>query len=257
MKVILWKCLFTALISFIFASTALANHATVWRTITPGLEYTRIDGFANFPQGYVHAFRINLDQYHLTSSLVPTDNTPETNFYRLMKAESAVIATNGGFFTPELKPLGLRISDAQLFNPLKSISWWRVFFIRDKKAYLVTQENYQPDSRITFAIQAGPRLVTDGDVVSKLKIDIDAHTAIGITKDGQIILLATENILLGTTDIAELMQRSEKEGGLNCREALNLDGGHSTQMYTKLPELSLTVSSHAQVADAILVVPNK
>lgn len=167
-----------------------------------------------------------------------------------------MLATNAGFFTPELKPLGLRITDSQLLNPFKSITWWGVFYIQNKKAYLVTSNNYKPNPNISFAIQAGPRLVSKGQVITELKPDIDYHTAIGITTSGKIILLAVENALLSTTDLAELMQRSEKEGGLDCVEAMNLDGGHSTQMYTKLPDFSLAVSSYTQVADAVLVVPS-
>lgn len=255
MKIASWKWLFATVLCCILSS-AWASEATVWRTLAPGLEYARVDNLANFPQGYVHAFRIDLNHYHFEVSPLPAGGEPKTNFYQLMAAENAVIATNGGFFTPALKPLGLRITQGQLSNPFQATAWWSVFYIQNKKAYLVTQKNYEPNQKITFAIEAGPRLVANGQVVEKLKADIDYHTAIGITPDNKIILLSIEDALLSTTDLAELMQRSEKQGGLNCVEAMNLDGGHSTQMYTKLPDFSLAVTSGTYVADAVLVVPN-
>jgi exopolysaccharide biosynthesis protein len=45
------------------------------------------------------------------------------------------------------------------------------------------------------------------------------------------------------------------EGGLGCMNALNLDGGSSTQLYAKTQDFSLSIPSFSAVTDAVVVVP--
>ena len=86
---------------------------------------------------------------------------------------------------------------------------------------------------------------------------MDTRTALGITVDNKIILLVTQNIFFSTLTLAELMQKPQEQGGLDCIEAVNLDGGHSTQIYATLPDFSLNISNSSNVADAILVIPKQ
>ncbi len=205
----------------------------------------------------MHAFRVDLQHYHFKTLPFPAGSfLSSQNFQTLMRTQNAVVASNGGFFTPALEPLGLRVTLGEILSPLKTISWWSVFYIQNKTAHIVRQKYYQPKQSVEFAVEAGPLLVANGKVIPKPGAKVDARTAIGITTDGKVILLATENLLISVSDLAAVMQRAEKQGGLDCVDALNLDGGHSTQIYAKLPNFSLQVLSHSRVADAVLVVPN-
>lgn len=253
MKSTTWKWLFAILLCLVI-NTSLAN-TSAWQTLAPGLEYSRLDGFANFPNGYLHAFRVDLKHYHLEIAPLTKDLSSDSAFNQLMALKNAVVAVNGGFFTSQLMPLGLRINQGHQQNPLKPVSWWAVFYVRKQEAGVVKGQSFQSGPNVSFAVEAGPRLVVDNQVVANLKLDLDNRTALGITRAGQVIVLATENLMLSTTDLAALMQRSEKEGGLGCVDAMNLDGGSSTQLYTRLPNFSLQVPSGSQVADAVLVVP--
>ena len=255
MKLLFWKCFFVLVVCLAF--TAIwASTPTVWQPLAPGLEYTKLSGFAGFPGGAVHAFRIDLQYFRFKLMQVPQNgNSPADDFQQLLSAHHAVLATNGGFFTPEFKPLGLRITDKNELSPTRNISWWGVFFVKENRAYLVPQQDYRPDTQIDFAIQAGPRLLVHSERVSGLNTKIDTRTALGITANDKVVLLTTEDLLISTIDLADLLKRPQEEGGLGCVEAINLDGGHSAQMYTLLPNFSLAVSNNARVADAILVIP--
>ncbi|MFT3741980.1 MAG: phosphodiester glycosidase family protein [Gammaproteobacteria bacterium] len=229
---------------------------TTWRVVQPGLEYARLTDFAGFPGGYIHAFRIDLSKFTFNVVNVPTDEQGGQTIPTLMQREGAIIATNGGFFSPDFKPLGLRINAGQQSSHLHPTAWWGVFYIQQDQAKIVARNLYHPEGMPEFALQAGPRLLIDGKI-PQLKPDIDDRTAMGITADGKVILLATENVLLSTGQLAEIMQRSALEGGLDCVNAINLDGGHSTQIYTRLPNLNVQVSSFAPVADVVLVRSKK
>jgi uncharacterized protein YigE (DUF2233 family) len=247
---------FFILCLYLIVHTAWADNPTVWRTLAPGLSYTQITGFPNFPAGQVHAFRIDLQRYQLKSVLFPPfSGFSKDRFLRLLVTEQAAIGSNGGFFTPELKPLGLRITDNQILNPLRPTLWWGIFLIQDKKPQIIRQAAYQPKKSTAFAIQAGPILVQDEKIRPKSSQKIEERTAIGITAHNDIVLVATENLLLSARDLATLLQRPLQAGGLACVDALNLDGGHSTQLYATLPNFSLQITSSTPVSDALLVVP--
>lgn len=236
---------------------AFAGAPTTWQQLANGLEYTHLSGFLAFPDGKLHAFRIDLAQYQLRV-LPLTPGSTDDAFHQLMKQQHAALAVNGSFFASNgtaLKPLGLRVDQGTLTTPLRNISWWGVFYIQDQQARVVANNQYAADQKPDFAIQAGPRLIVDGQVIPTLKPGTDLRTALCVQKSGKVIVLATQDVLLSTTDLADVMQRSEQQGGLDCQQALNLDGGHSTQLYARVGDFSLMVPSFSQVADAVLVVP--
>jgi hypothetical protein len=51
------------------------------------------------------------------------------------------------------------------------------------------------------------------------------------------------------------MRKPEIEGGLECTDALNLDGGSSTQLYANVRLFKINVPGINAITDAILVVP--
>lgn len=225
---------------------------TTWSTVASGLEYTKLANFSKFPDGVIHVFRIDPQRYQFQSAFIQMP--ANTNIPALMNQRGAVIATNGGYFSPEIKPLGIRISQGQTFSKLRPITWWGVFYLRNSQPNIVAQRDFRPNNNIDFAIQAGPRLVVDGEI-PQLAAGIADRTALGITRNGKVILLVTDNMLLSTTQLGEIMRASENQNGLNCNKALNLDGGHSSQLYTNLSKLNVQRYNVSQVADLVLVVP--
>jgi len=259
MKIRWKKLLFLA-----FGCLAMSNAAvaampnfivpTAWRNVASGLEYTTISNFADFPGGNLHVFKIDLQHYNLRIGLTKNADGGNKTLQQLMREENAIIAVNGGFFSPDDKPLGLLVSQGKLLNSLRPTSWWGIFSIHGTQAQITARKDYQFDATTDFAIQAGPRLVVN-EQIPNIASNVDYRTALGITKDGRVIIAVTENLMLTTQELAEIMRRPENMGGLGCVNALNLDGGHSTQMYTRLATLLLQVPSFTQVADSILVVP--
>jgi uncharacterized protein YigE (DUF2233 family) len=226
---------------------------THWLTLAPGLDYTRITPSAQLPS-YLHAFRIDLRHYRLELAFSEDYKNNINTVADLVKAHQAIVGVNGGFFSPEFKPLGLRVNQGTQHSPLRNISWWGIFFIKNKQPYITTQNDYHPDSNIKFAVQSGPRLIIDGKIPS-LKPGAANRTALGITKTGDVILLATENLPLTTLQLAQIMQAPTSEGGLNCINALNLDGGSSTQLYASIDNFQLDVPGYSTIADAVLIKP--
>lgn len=245
-----------AILLTLLITTAVAT-PTHWRTISAGVAYTRISFLSGFHTGYLHAFKIDLQKNQLKLAIAEDQRNKIATVTDLATTTDGIIATNGGFFSQELKPLGLRVSDFKQRTPLKPTPWWGVFYIKNNRPYITGFRGFRMSPDIQFAIQSGPRLVIDAKVPISLKPGVDSRTALGITSKGEVMLVVTDRLNLTTTQLAKLMRAPPIEGGLDCRYALNLDGGTSSQLYVKTDDFSLKVPGLSAVTDAIIVIPKE
>lgn len=239
---------------FVLGCISIIKHANAWRSIAPGIEYQDINdkSIINLTNTHIHAFKIDLNRNKLTLSFAKNLDKEPALVDNFAKKHSANIAINGGFFDKSYQPLGLRISNGKQYHAIKNISWWGVFYILNNKPHINPTSNFNTNQDISFAVQAGPRLIINGSI-PKLKPGYAERTALGITKTGEVIILVTQNTPISTTELAKIM----KNPPLKCENALNLDGGSSTQLFVNLSNFNLNVSGFSEVSDAILVSHKK
>ena len=79
-------------------------------------------------------------------------------------------------------------------------------------------------------MQCGPRLVVKGEV-TRLKKQYARRSCVGLDGVGRILLVATDGSTMDATYLARVLAAPEEKSGLGCRDAMNLDGGGSTQLY--------------------------
>lgn len=240
----------------LLVTTAVAT-PTHWRVLAPGVEYTKLSMLSGFHTGYLHAFRINLNDNALELAIAEDQRNKIATVQDMTVHSKAIIGINGGFFSQELKPLGLRVANHVLRSPIKATPWWGVFYIKNNHPYIVAMKEFRLSKDIQFAVQSGPRLIVNDKIPLSLKPGIDSRTALGITAKQQVVLVVTDNLRLTTTQLAKFMQAPQIEGGLGCHYALNLDGGTSSQLYVKTDNFSLVVPAFSAVTDAVLVVPKQ
>ena len=218
-----------------------------WETIAKGIEYRDLGLNILTPWSHIHAFRIDLKNNQLDLSLASDLNKKHASVDELTTLLHGLIGTNGGFFDAEHHPLGLRIGHHHQYSSIKPISWWGVFYVAHQTANIAKYSQINPND-LEFAVQSGPRLIINGQIPS-LKPGIAERTALGITKDGKVILLVTDHMPLTTRALATLM----KSFPLSCYQALNLDGGSSSQLFAQTGMFQRNVPGYAQVTDAIVV----
>ncbi len=226
------------------------THATGWKQLVPGIEYRSLDSYPLSFWSHIHVFKIDLKKNKLDLVTAQALSQPAADVVELAKKSHALIAVNAGFFDNRYQPLGLRVDHEQQTNPLKKISWWGIFYTKHQKAYVTNVSHYTPHQDINFALQSGPRLLINGNI-PHLKPGLAERTALGITPEGKIILLITENAALTTTQLAHMLRAAP----LNCVNAINLDGGSSSQVYAKIKNFKLHVQGFAKVSDAVVVTP--
>lgn len=227
-----------------FYSEGKSSPPTQWHPLAPGLDYMELD----LNPGTLHAFKIDLRQNRL--ELISPQQPLSVK--EMAASSHALVTTNAGFFTPDGKPLGLRISEGKVLSPLKPISWWGIFYLQNNLPAIRSFNNFVLTDDIHFAVQAGPRLLVDKSI-PHLKDGMDNRTAIGYNAKNQVILVVTENAQLSTPDLAKVLAKPEKQGGLGCLYALNLDGGSSSQVYAEVGNFTLDVPSYRAVADGLAV----
>jgi len=142
-------------------------------------------------------------------------------------------AINGGFFTPEGKPLGLLVASGIKRGSLNNSSLGAGIFISSKnKSAIVRRELYAPSSvanNVENILQAGPMLVEHGKATIGLS-DHNERPRSFIAWDGK------HHWAIGHIDSSTLAAAAKalSESSLNGFKAstvLNLDGGRSSDLW--------------------------
>jgi uncharacterized protein YigE (DUF2233 family) len=228
-----------------------------WQKIEEGLELTahQIEGPPYETLIRFIGLRINPKKFQLRVMESRAWGVDRMDIKSLVRKNQALAGINGGFFQPDFKPLGLIIVDGRQTNPIRKTDWG-IFLIENERARIIHTRDFQNDRMITQALQVGPRLVAEGREL-RLKRQVARRSALGITSDGDVILLNTEDTEVYAQDLARIFRLPEVEGGLGCREALALDGGPSAQMYGEYKNLRIDIPGKTAVANGIGVFPMK
>jgi hypothetical protein len=217
----------------------------------------------SLPQGIAHILLIPANSpFVVTGALSPTVNTVE----EFAQKHQATAIFNAGFFDPANQKstsyvvvAGQRLADPKdnerlvnnpqlkpYLNLIFNRSEFRRYLCGKIIRYAITlhNESLPADCRLVDAIGAGPRLLSQ--LTSEKEGFIDrtkgrdalgseqpnARTAIGITRDGSIILVMVaqkpsqpNNSGISLIQLAQLMK------SLGASEAMNLDGGSSSSLY--------------------------
>jgi uncharacterized protein YigE (DUF2233 family) len=169
------------------------------------------------------------------------------NASQWLKRANAHVVINGGYFDGSGHAMGLRVSEGKRIMRLRRADWG-VFWIKDGRARITHTRDYDTSSKPDEAIQCGPRLVVAGKTTD-LKPQWDRRTGLGIDRRGRVVLAIAE----GQLSLEEWAQAFASSDGLGCRDALNLDGGGSTQIAYAGGKKSGFISGSWPIPDAIII----
>jgi uncharacterized protein YigE (DUF2233 family) len=153
----------------------------------------------------------------------------------------AILSFNGGFFTEDFKPTGLLLDKGEILRKISPADLLNgIFAIKNDHTALLLSQNVRigKANYYSFAIQNGPLLIDEN---GSIQISSDTHklanrTALGIDKDGNIVLIILKLSLLNPDntislyEFAQLLKNNDALRPLFLHSVLNLDGGPSTGM---------------------------
>jgi exopolysaccharide biosynthesis protein len=198
-----------------------------------------------------HAFKIDLDVAELR--LVPAGDPPTLRTVEQIVAPyPVVVATNASFFDKEGRAMGLAV-DAGRMMALSNRRSWGALVIDGKQGRIMLGADIQDPLDHRLIVQGIPRLLVGGKV-QQLKPQIAERTA--VCAEGNIVVLVVSTKAEATA-FARFLADPPDKGGLGCGDALNLDGGPSTQLVVKLPALALSLPGGWGVPNALVAVPGK
>lgn len=210
-----------------------------WRRLDSGIELRTVRRRSGLSTITITAVRAPASRVHLAiGGMLNADQ-----WQRRTQAKAVV---NGGYFGGDGKPLGLRIANNKRLNPIRK-SDWGVFYIRHGKAAISHTRDYVGSPYTQEAVQCGPRLVVNGRTTD-LKPQWARRTGIGIDSSGRVILAISD----GELSFDEWAALWADSSGLNCPNALNLDGGGSTQMRVASKSNPINIGGLWPVPDALI-----
>ena len=160
----------------------------------------------------------------------------------------AAVILNAGYYDANGRPLGYFRSGGKVFNSRVlyqgrkiALHFGALFTVGRKNGRpgIVSREKFQ-DSGVKEAFQAGPHLVKNGKPVQGLVryreyLRATRRTVVGLDVQGRLVVLVSENETRGISwcELQEYLVLPESKGGLGIRDAMNLDGGSSSQLWVR------------------------
>lgn len=221
-----------------------------WNDVAPGMEVR--EWRIQFPQNEserMTVVRLAAGKFHIRLRWQPRkvfkneDAAPE-----VARRMGAVVVVNAGYFGTDGRPLGFFKSGGKVFNRRvlyrgrrTALHFGAVFHVKKggARAGIAARDVFRP-SRSDEAFQAGPHLVHKGLPVPGLDSYREFHrpdrrSLLAIDARGRLLVLVSHLGGSGISwcEIQALLSRPEAEGGLGVKEAMNLDGGSSSQLYIR------------------------
>jgi len=181
-----------------------------------------------------------------------SDGTPYaylSSLPRVLENETGklLFATNGGMFDSALKPVGLYVEQGRELVHVNTKSGYGnfhmkpngIFYIAAGRAAVVeTQAFVKQHPQADVATQSGPMLVINGRLHSRFdrgSRSLKARNGVGVRADGKVIFAISQGEV--SFDAFARLFRD----GLNCPNALFLDGGSASSLYAP------SVASHGNI----------
>ena len=209
-----------------------------WKELQPGFLYQRI---SNQP---IHFFKIDLTKYRFDLLMASDYGSSSLTADTYQKNSKALLVINGGFFDQAYHSLGLLYRRGQKVQSMRPTSWG-IFLVRGQKSLqplILRPQEWNPTD-VMMAIQVGPRLVINGQLPSFKDISVARRSAVGIT--------STNEGGIGLSELGLTLQQWAELLKKECLNALNLDGGGSSQMSVQLSNFSLQVPGATAVPNAL------
>jgi uncharacterized protein YigE (DUF2233 family) len=224
----------------VFLSFSLPVSAE-WKELAPGFDYEAR------PEASAHVFRVDLEKFRIEVLTAAAFGGPALTAREFRERGRAVLAVNGGFFDAAFRGLGLIVRNGRLLQPLRD-SAWGIFAVSKDGARILPRKDWSAKG-VTAALQVGPRLVVDGEVQNFKEAGPSRRSAVGITGDGKVEIAVAEKPML----LKEWAAFLEKD----CSDALNLDGGGSTQVSVHAGDFDLNVEGYTAVPNALAIFAKK
>lgn len=214
---------------------ASAQTDAEWRTSRDGLEYRTVS-LSTWPL-FASSLTLIRGGPRYTLRVIRSSDFGERRSFvnSLCNKTKAAACINASFFDEQGKPLGILINRGTLFQKLQNggDTLTAVLAASKDRVRIVHRSAFNPEG-ILEAVQAGPRLLANGEKITGLKLPLFTSNLSGICIDSsaRTILYRVTTSYFGTS--LEELQDILRDPQIGCLDAMNFDGGGSSQLYSAL-----------------------
>ena len=260
-------CLGTLLVSVLTAMSAKAQEAEyyespfAWRTVKPGLQ-TANYYFQTTAPIKTEVILFKVDPSVFSVSLVTAQELGQqlSDIRSMTKHIDGLIGINANFFDTSGNALGLLRQNSTTIQKVhsggKTLSG--IFYLTGTTPKIAHRNEEIPPNTV-IAFQAGPRLIVNHQPIELSTTDIATRrSGVAVTEDNMLIIYATQLRFPGATLVQTQQMLMDRR--LEVKDALNLDGGSSSQLYVQAELVSPGNEIYISGGDAIpvgLVIKSK
>ncbi len=167
--------------------------------------------------------------------LAVMDNPGNKGFLRdLLQERNCLAGTNGGFFHPDTRPLGLVVSEGQTIHPLvRARLLSGVLVVTDERLRLLRVGEFSPSAAPSQALQSGPFLIDHRKPVPGLNDRKRARRTVILTGSADQYGVLVSDSFFTLAELATLLATPGIVHELDITRALNLDGGTSSALWAR------------------------
>jgi len=252
-RLVVSLCVSLTLVAIWRADPAWAGEDTLrFAAVAPGIGYASFEVYA--PEGDPfsgHAFKIDLTEAQLRL-VAASDPSSRQSVQQITATLPAVVAVNASFFDNDGRAMGLAVGEGGRLGTGR-LKNWGALLVNGTDARIVLGASIPSNPEERLIVQGIPRLVVGGKV-PRLKPQLAERTAV-CAAAGQVVIVVASKA--ETTAFARFLADPSDKGGLGCSDALNLDGGPSTQLIVRLPTLTLSLRGGWGVPNALVATPGR
>jgi exopolysaccharide biosynthesis protein len=207
--------------------------ATQWEQIAEDLELAQVQVQGNtFLSSELLFIRTKLERYRVAIIKASELGARRSSVVSLGKSAKAAAVINANFFDEQGKPLGVVISRGILNQGVhRGGGTLTGIFQAGTGGLRITNRSDFTPAGVSEAIQAGPRLLSSGSKVRGIRESSASSRRSGICIDAEqrLVLFCVSSGILGVS--IEQLQDELLRPQIGCVDALNLDGGGSSQFW--------------------------
>jgi exopolysaccharide biosynthesis protein len=184
------------------------------------------------------------------------DNPDGQTLAGVMKRENCACGVNGGYFDTNFHPIGLRIANEQMIEPLRRARLITgVLLTSSRGVQIVRARDFSQRQEIAAAIQCGPFLVDASQRVRGLNDSQRARRTFAATATHDRALLGVSSEV-SLADLATILATRRIAGDSRIERAMNLDGGSSSAFwFARENGSAFSIPAQKPVRDIVAVVP--
>jgi uncharacterized protein YigE (DUF2233 family) len=220
----------------VVAATSLVDHTD------SALAQAQPCGLREYAHNAYTVCEVDLGKHTVRLYWKRSDGTPYaylSSLPRVLEHEAGrlLFATNAGMFDPALKPVGLYVEQGRELVHVNTKTGYGNFHMKPNGIFYVaagragvaeTQAFLKQRPQADLATQSGPMLVINGRLHPRFdrgSASLKARNGVGVRADGKVIFVISQGEV--SFDAFARLFRD----GLNCPNALFLDGGSASSLY--------------------------